>query len=578
MGQTACGAAMTCVDLNSNASNCGACGVACAPGESCANGTCLAPFRVTNFGTSCNVVNTEALNGDQRGNLAVGSTRMFGNADMGVASFDLTTVATGPSMVPTQLDGALYDVFSGQMFLLGDATGPLRLGTGTHTVDRLWRTSFGVWQRASPLMLSASFAVDTNFAANVGIYSGGGRAIVHTTNVYDINLTNGTVTNRGAMAQPTRTSAESFRTSGIVEQVGSTLYLTYPQSSTVIARSRIPDGLVTTVATPTNIGDAAHLAVYSNGANSRWLIRVEFSSQFGSIAEGLVSCPVTVTQNTATGDFSVSGYQTVGCTAIDTNGIAGDDRGPLVLGYGEAYVVGDSGTMRVFSAVTPVVTNAAAVGSYGDHLVYNVRNGAVYGLYTDDLPLQSWAGTQVVNRIVPLSEGTLLPSGAAITLSQPITIDTGMTGSNMVLNGWNRVMIITANRAWNINLNNGQVRDFGAVTLPMHTFNESWAATGLVETTAGATDIVYIESSMRIARMRLGTGAVSTARAHEYRRQRHHRLLCAAQPLVLAGRVHQPVHGDGQRRVVRQLRRSVRELRGVGGSALVELHVRERPA
>jgi hypothetical protein len=242
-------------------------------------------------------------------------------------------------------------------------------------------------------------------------------------------------------------------------------------------------------------------------------MRFEGSSQFGSVAEGLVSCPVTVTQNTTTGDLTVSGYAVAGCTVVDTNAIAGDDRGPIAVGYGEAYVVGDSGTIRFGSAATPVLTSAFAVGSRGDHVVYNLANGALFGLYSDGLPLHSFIGPVTVNRLVPLSEGNLLPAGAGITLSQPISINTSDSSSNMLFNGWDRLAILTGGRLYNISLATGDVRDFGALAPPAHASNEQWASAGIVESTGAATDLVYVESSTRIARLRVGTGAVSTAGA-----------------------------------------------------------------
>lgn len=512
-GQTACGATMTYVDLNTDRNNCGMCGRVCAAGQNCVNGTCLQPFRITSLSsTGCTVVNNEPINGDQRGNLAVGASRLLVNADNGTASFDPNNVANAPAMVPTILDGAVYDVFTGAMYLLGDATGPIRWLSGVRTIDRLWRTSWsGSWIITAPILLSSPITIDTNASStSTGIYSGGNRVVIHTSNVYDINLTNGVVTDRGPMPQPPRAPAETFHTSGIAEWTGSALYLTYIQSSTTIARVSVPSGIVSTVGTFTNLGDAAHLAVFSNGANSRWLTRIEGSSQFGGIAEALVSCPVTVIQNTMTGQLLLTGYSTSGCTAIDTNGIAGDDRGPIAIAGGQAFVVGDSGTIRVFSAQTPVLANAAAVGTLGDHLLYNLRNGAVFGLYAGDLPLQANSGNMAINRIVPLNEFSLQPSGAAITLSQPITINTGAGPmSNMLFHGWDRTVIVTGGRAYNINLNNGDVADLGALILPSHQLGEAWAAVGIAETVGTATDLVFVESSTRISRLRLGTASLS---------------------------------------------------------------------
>lgn len=505
---------MTCVDLLSNASNCGACGVACPVGQSCGNGTCLAPFRVTSFSASCNLVNTEALQGDQRGGLAAGASNLLVNADQGAARFDPLTVSNAPSLVPERIDGAVYDVFGGSLYLLGDSAGPLQTDTGVRNIDRLWRSNgYGTWVTSSPVMLSRSISIDSRYGSNVGVYNGGGRVVVHTTNVYDINVSTGVVTDRGPMAQPTRAFAENFRTTGIAEQIGGTLYLTYVQSSGAISRSRVPDGLVTNVATFSGLGlgDAAHLAVYGTGMTARWIVRIEGGGQFGSIAEALVSCPVTVTQNTTTGELSLSGYSTAGCTAIDTNTEVGDDRGPLAVGFGNIVIVGDSGSRRYFNATAPAVASSAGVGSLMDHVVYDVASGALYGLYAGDLPIQSFSGVVTVTRLVPLAEPSLQPSGTPRTLSTPIMIDTGASDSNMVFNGVGRVVIGTGGRLWNISFATGEVRDFGAWVPPAHTYNEMWTATGIAEATGGATDLVYVQNTTAIARMRVGTGAVSVA-------------------------------------------------------------------
>jgi hypothetical protein len=505
---------MTCVDLLTNAGNCGACGTACPAGQSCGGGVCLAPFRVTSFGTSCNLVNTETVSGDQRGGLAVGATTLLVNADQGTARLDPVTPATNPTLVPEQVDSLVYNVFNGQIWLLGDSAGPLRMSSGTRNVDRLWRANGGgTWVTSSPLMLSRSFAVDTNFGAQVGVYNGGGRVVVHHGNVYDINLSTGVVTDRGAMANPARGFAENFRTTGVAEQIGGTLYLTYVQSSGAISRARVPDGLVTNVAvfSGLGLGDAAHLAVHSQGASSRWLVRIEGGGQFGSIAEALVSCPLTVTQNTTTGDLALSGYSTVGCNVIDTNTEIGDDRGPIAVSFGSVVLVGDNGTRQYYNTTMPSVMSSAAVGVLSDHVVYNVRNGALFGLFAGNLPIQSFSGPVTLTRMVPLSEFSLQPTGIPLTLSQPIVVDTNASSTNMVFNGYDRVVLATGGRLWNINLATGEVRDFGAFTPPVHTGNEMWTSTGIAESTGSATDLVYVQSTTTLGRVRVGTGSVSVA-------------------------------------------------------------------
>lgn len=465
---------------------------------------------MTNLSTACTFANQEPQLGDDRNNLAVSTTGVLSNGDNGAVRANAADVM-GSVQVREIQDGAVYDVTSGQSFLLGDGTGPVAFGTGIRNVDRLFRrTGFqGSFFSGSPLMLSRAIPLNTSASSTTqGIYSGAGRVVIHTDRVYEIVTATGAVVDRGALPQPPRQGAETFATTGIAEHSGTTLFLTYIQSNTTISRMRITDGLVTAVATLTNMGDAGHLAVATSG--SRWLTRIEGASQFGVIGEALVSCPVTITNNATA--FLLSGYTTnlAGCTAVDTNALAGDDRGPIAVSGNQVWLTGDSGTVR-FTVTNPVAASPQTlVGRLGDHMVSNIRSGQIFGLYAGTLPLHSFSGARVIDRIIPLNENTLIPSGAAVTLSRTISVDTNASSTNMLFHGWDRAVIVTAGRVWNINLTNGDVRDFGAVIFPAHTISEGWASTGIVETVGTNSNLLFVENSTRIARLSL-TGALSAA-------------------------------------------------------------------
>ncbi|KAF0170930.1 MAG: Uncharacterized protein FD161_4449 [Limisphaerales bacterium] len=245
------------------------------------------------------VVDVNALVGDDRGGLAVGGSQVFLTGDAATARFNRDTLGSGASL-GTVRDGLVANLADSTVYLLGNASSnALPSGGGTFATLIELNGSTGA-PSGNVIALSTPITL-TGSSASVGIFSGWNRVVVHTgTRAYRVSLPDGTVTDLGAMATPTRTASESWAYWGVAENVGSDTYIVYVRNSTTISRTKVPSGPTTTVATFANLNDMASFTV--SVAQNRWYFHHESSSQFGAFSESLgyadatfVSAPVAPT-------------------------------------------------------------------------------------------------------------------------------------------------------------------------------------------------------------------------------------------------------------------------------------------
>ncbi|MBL8680687.1 MAG: hypothetical protein JNK05_16025 [Myxococcales bacterium] len=507
MGQTACGASMTCVDLQSNNMNCGECGRACPAGATCTRGACLEPFRIASLSSTGCATGDALLSTALQDPPVAGTSLLVGYSGWTLAR-NFTTLAGPPSLVePHDL---IISELRGNAWILGDDSGPISRGTGARTITMLWSPQQGgklKYDRAR--RLSRAIPIDTNGnSTQQAIYSGHSRFAVHTDQFYEIDVDTGAVTVLAYMGmpipQPVRASSPHFVTSGILEHSGASRWIVYVQNQRTIARMSLSN-LATTVVGNYNIGfglgDAAHLALSPDG--TRWFFRWEGPSVLGNLAEGFANCPATTFVSAA--GVSITSLSTVGCSILNTLTVAGDDRGPIAVDWAYAYLTGAEATMSVNANPASFNnTTVARVGPYTGHLVSNLADGALYGLHTGPVPLpvgDPGAGMISFDRLVPYSSTTGRPSGAAILLSRSVPMDRSTV--SVIASGWNRMMIVSANRAWNIELPSGRVTDFGIVALPALSSVDR-IARGVVEAQGASTSLVFVENSTSVSRLVLG--------------------------------------------------------------------------
>ena len=233
------------------------------------------------------VVDHDALTSDDRGGIAVSPSQVFVTGDGATARFNAANLSGGTSLGQI-VDGLCTDLRTETVYTLGNGTTALTYLGGT--VTTLIELNSATGQPTGVVLpLSQSFTMpgNINYPTTNGIFSGYGRVVVHNgTRVYDIFLPSGTVTDRGTMTRPNWYSSESWSVWGVAEYFGGTLYLTYrEEASQRIVRSRVSDGLVTAVATFSNLSDMASFTV--SPSRNRWYFHYEGSGQFGGTYETL---------------------------------------------------------------------------------------------------------------------------------------------------------------------------------------------------------------------------------------------------------------------------------------------------
>jgi len=244
-----------------------------------------ASFRVISLGTSnSQVIDHDNLTGDDRGGMAASLSDVFYTGDSSSARFDLQDLSNGTSMY------AVYDSMAGDLrtatvYLLANTNVPLSTagGVATHLLELDGITGFTNGNRialSSPIpFLNFSFG-------EVAFFSGYGRILVYNSaNVYSIALPSGLVTNLGPLQIPAHSYSENWAYWGLAEYFGGTNYLVYVRDSSAIVRTRLPDGLTTTLSTFGNLSDMASFT--ASLYNSRWYFHHEGSSQFGGSSETL---------------------------------------------------------------------------------------------------------------------------------------------------------------------------------------------------------------------------------------------------------------------------------------------------
>ena len=289
-GLTTCGGA--CVDVRFDALHCGACGRACPPGLTCADARCAPPrplagrtFRIRSLGGTCRAVEHERVTGDDRGGIAVSSTRVFYTGDSATGRFDLDSL-NGERLGRVD-DGLVSDLATGQLYSLRASGRPVNMTGEGETVTELalLDNTTGV-----PNGRSIALSRPIRLTSNVGIFAGLGRVAFHDgQRAYDVELASGLVTDLGAVALPFRTQAcESWAYWGVAEFFGGSLYLTYVRDVRTVVRTRVPDGVTTTVATFANLSDMCSFT--ASPQRGRWYWHHEGDSQFRSGDESLGFC------------------------------------------------------------------------------------------------------------------------------------------------------------------------------------------------------------------------------------------------------------------------------------------------
>src|SRR6185369_3776907 len=94
------------------------------------------------------------------------------------------------------------------------------------------------------------------------------------------------------LAMPAHQLTASWAFWGLAENFGGANYLAYVQSPTSVVRTRVPDGLTTTIANFVDLGDIAGIGV--SLSQSRWYFHYEGTNQFGGTNQTLGSATAVI--------------------------------------------------------------------------------------------------------------------------------------------------------------------------------------------------------------------------------------------------------------------------------------------
>lgn len=298
--------------LTSNA-NCGACGTVCSGVTTCNAGICSAPvitgptFTVPSLGTSnCSAIEHVAVTGDDRGGIAVSSSRVFYNGDNATGHFSRTDLSGGTALIAgAQYDGIFSDLTTEQVYTFGRAAGPAP-GTGGFTADRFFAINGATGAVGATTMLSTPIVM----GGNTGIFSGASRVVVAASGrLYNITLPSGAVQDLGAYSVPVRNGCESYAYWGVAEFTGGNLFIDYVASATTISRAQVyPAGATTTLGQFTALSDMCSFTVSPSAG--RWYWHHEGTSQFRSGDESIGYCELAPrncrgVSNTTSGTYTI---------------------------------------------------------------------------------------------------------------------------------------------------------------------------------------------------------------------------------------------------------------------------------
>ncbi len=303
-GQTLCGS--TCVDLNTDANHCGACGSRCLNSALCAAGRCTGGsvagtmFQVVSLNaTGCRVADHNAVTGDDRGAIAVTDTQVFYTGDTATGRFDPDTL--NGSTVGAQYDGLVSNLRSGQLYTFAVGDQPMTTTGGRlDGLIELNRTSGA--RTTTRIALSPPITLPSLALGGIGFFSGWDRVVVLAGGRgYNINLTNGGVTDLGAITFPaTAQRCEVGALWGVAEFFNNAVHIAYVQRAlsgqSTIARMRLPDGMTSPLSQFTNLSDMCAFTV--SPARRRWYFHHEGASQFGGTLETVGYCDAVMAGTT----------------------------------------------------------------------------------------------------------------------------------------------------------------------------------------------------------------------------------------------------------------------------------------
>lgn len=241
-----------------------------------------AEFRILALSANnSRVVEHDGLTGDDRGGIAASKARVLYTGDFSTARFALADLSGGATLGRVY-DALVGDLRSGKIYSLGNGGTPLTAAGGTVTT-LLEHDGITGQTNGNSLTLSTPINLP-GIGEQVGIFAGFGRVVLHSgSRAYDIAVPSGVVVDLGPMAFVPHYYSENWAYWGVAEFFNGTVHLVCVRDSQTIARTAVPAGPTTTLASFSNLSDMAALTV--SVFNNRWYFHHEGPSQFGGGSE-----------------------------------------------------------------------------------------------------------------------------------------------------------------------------------------------------------------------------------------------------------------------------------------------------
>ena len=204
-------------------------------------------------------------------------------------------------------------------------------------------------------------------------------------------------------------------------------------------------------------------------------------------------------------EFRLNWLGSNGCRSAEHAAVTGGGRGAIALTNAQLFYTGQTATGR-FNLAT---LDGVSVGARYDAIVSNLRTAVVY-TFVDaaGMPVAAPMGVAVALRELDSSTGAL--TSRQVMLSSPVPISGAATGSSVgFFSGWDRIVLLTSGRAYNIDLPSGAVLDLGTTELPARSTCAGWAFWGVAEFASGIPSIVYVSDPTTISRRPLPMGPVT---------------------------------------------------------------------
>ena len=233
---------------------------------------------------------------------------------------------------------------------------------------------------------------------------------------------------------------------------------------------------------------------------------VAVSNRFGSLISSNAELNVVVPVD----DGSV--FQ---ITSLTTNGLRSSNVYERPLEFDLSYGPLAVSSSQIFYSDPFITARSSAADLSGGveltrlyaALVSNLRTETVYALGDVGGPFDYGGGT--ATRLWEINGASGALSGGRVNLSSPIVVPP-LNSDVGFFSGYDRIVILAGQRAYNIGLPSGTVTDLGPMFAPSHAFSQSGGFWGVAEHAGGIVYLVYARSDNRnIVRTRVPDGVTT---------------------------------------------------------------------